>query len=82
MILTMTISCLQIAPFFASDGPAVTNPGSELSVSIYPSYYNGVATVRSRQHCHAGYHTNHLLPTDSVRRLRASQGGVRAELVS
>lgn len=39
-------SCaLQIAAFFASDGAAVTNPGSLLHLSIYPGYYNGVSRV-------------------------------------
>jgi hypothetical protein len=37
---------LQIAAFFATDGPAVTNPGSLLHLSIYPSYYNAVPRVR------------------------------------
>lgn len=36
----------QIAPFFAADGYGATNPGSALSLSIYPSYYSGVKAVR------------------------------------
>ena len=45
LVMSHVLCLLQIAAFFAADGAAVTNPGSLLHLSIYPSYYNAVTRV-------------------------------------
>ena len=45
LYLVVAARALQIAAFFSADGPGVTNPGSLLHLSIYPSYYNAVPRV-------------------------------------